>query len=446
MNQNRVLVLFADGTEAMPCHPARARQLLDADKAAVYRYQPFTIILTERESGETQDVNLQVDPGSQTTGLALIGHFEGGDRLIWAANLEHRGDQIKEALRKRKVVRKSRRSRKTRYRKPRFDNRARSDGWLPPSVQSRLDNVQEWGKRLNNRCPIIGIKCETTYFDTQKIQNSEISGTKYQQGTLKGYELREYLLKKFDHSCVYCGVTDVPLELDHVNPKSRGGSDRAGNLVISCVDCNQEKGNQPVEEFVDNEKKLKWIKQRQGESLKDAGVMNSIRWKVGEALEEIGLPVSYHSGGETKYNRTKQNYRKDHWIDAACVGEPNVYISDIYRPLQIKAEGRGDRRMCRVDSNGFPRTSAKQHKRVDGFQTGDFVRAVVPGKYKLGGIHVGKVTIRSSGSFGIKTESGFVDGINSKYCELLQRADGYSYSLESEQNTTYSASKRSAFS
>lgn len=428
MNQNRVLVLFADGTEAMPCHPARARQLLDANKAAVYRYQPFTIILTDRKSGGTQDVSLQVDPGSQTTGLALIGQFENGNRLIWAANLEHKGYQIKEDLRKRRNVRKSRRYRKIRYRKPRFNNRARPDGWLPPSVQSRVDNIREWAKKLKNRCPITQIKCETAKFDTQKIQNPEISGKEYQQGTLEGYELREYLLQKFDHSCVYCGITGVPLELDHVKPKSRGGSDRVKNLVVSCVDCNQEKGSQTVEEFVDDGEKLRWIKKRQGENLKNVGIMNSIRYKVGEALEETGLPTSYHSGGETKYNRSKQGYQKDHWIDAACVGESNVYIPDRYFFLQVKAEGRGNRQMCSVDYSGFPRTSPKQHKRVDGFQTGDLVRAVVPEKYKVSGTHVGKVSVRSNGYFNIKTKDGRVQGVNSEYCKLLQRADGYSYS------------------
>lgn len=435
MNQNRVLVLFADGSEAMPCHSARARHLLDAGKAAVYRYRPFTIILTDREDGETQDVSLQVDPGSQTTGLALVGHFQEGNRLIWAANLGHRGDQIKEALRKRRQARRSRRTRKTRYREPRFDNRTRPGGWLPPSVQSRVDNIREWAKRLTSRCPVAQIRCETVRFDTQQIQNPEIEGTEYQEGTLKGYELREYLLHKFDHSCVYCGQTGVPLELDHVTPKSRGGSDRVDNLVVSCVGCNEEKGSQPVEEFMGGEEKLSWIKKRQDETLKDIGVMNSIRWKVGEALEEIGIPTSYHSGGETKYNRSGQGYRKDHWTDAACIGEPDVHIPKTYRPLQIKAEGRGSRQLCNMDRNGFPRTSPKQSKRTDGFQTGDLVRAVVPEKYKTGGTHVGKVSVRSSGSFAVNTEDGRVDGINSTYCELLQRADGYSYSQEPKQTT-----------
>lgn len=432
-NQNRVLVLFADGTEAMPCHPARARQLLDADKAAVYRHQPFTIILTDREDGETQNVSLQVDPGSQKTGLALVGHFENENRLIWAANLEHRGDQIKEAIRKRREARRNRRSRKTRYRECRFNNRKNSNGELPPSVQSRVDNIREWAKRLKNWCPVSQVKCETVKFDTQKIQNPEISDDEYQQGTLQGYEMREYLLQKFNHSCVYCGVTDVSLELDHVKPRSRGGSDRVSNLVVSCVDCNQKKGNRSVESFVEDNQKLKWIQERQDESLKDAGVMNSIRWKIGEALEQIGLSVSYHSGSKTKHNRTKQNYKKNHWIDAACVGEQNVYIPDSYRVLQIEAKGRGDRQMCRMDKNGFPRSSAKQHKRVDGFQTGDFVRAVVPEKYKTNGTHVGKVSIRSDGYFSINTKNGRVNGINSKYCELLQRSDGYSYSLQSKE-------------
>jgi 5-methylcytosine-specific restriction endonuclease McrA len=428
MSQNRVLVLFADGSEAMPCHPARARQLLDADKAAVYRYQPFTIILTGREEGETQNVECKVDPGSQTTGLALVANFKAGRRLVWAANLEHRGDQIKEALRKRRQARRNRRSRNTRYREPRFENRTRPDSWLPPSVQSRVDNIREWTKRISNRCPVTSIVQETARFDTQKIQSPEIDGEEYQESTLKGYELREYLLYKFDHSCVYCGQTGVPLEIDHVQPKSKGGSDRVSNLVISCVDCNRAKGSEPVEEFVDDEEKLEWIQSRRQESLKDAGVLNSMRFRIGDELKKVGLPVTFSTGGRTKHNRTSQGYEKDHWTDAACVGKTgeNVHIPEDFRHLVIKAEGRGSRQMCLMDRHGFPRTSPKQQKRVDGFETGDFVRAEVPQKYKAEGTHTGKVSVRTSGSFAI-TSSTRTDGINSKYCEILQRADGYSY-------------------
>lgn len=67
----RVLVISKTKQPLMPCHPARARELLRKGKAKVYRMQPFTIILHERETGETQEVEFKVDPGSKTTGIAL---------------------------------------------------------------------------------------------------------------------------------------------------------------------------------------------------------------------------------------------------------------------------------------------------------------------------------------------------------------------------------------
>ena len=426
--QNRVFVLFSDESEAMPCHPARARQLLDTGKAAVYRHEPFTIILTEREDGDTQPTECKVDPGSKTTGLALVASFKRGKRLIWAANLSHRGHEITEKLRKRRSHRRARRSRKTRYRKQRSENRNRPEGWLSPSIRSRVDNITEWARRLAGRAPVTSIVCETDRFDTQKMQRPEIKGKEYQQGTLEGYDMREYLLYKFDHTCVYCGATEVPLEIDHVQPKSKGGSDRVSNLVTACVSCNREKGAKPIEDFVSGER-LKRVQSRRKESLRDAGVMNAMRRRIGEALSsQTELPTTFSTGSRTKYNRTEQGYAKDHWTDAACAGETGgkVYIPKGYRPLSIKAEGRGSRQMCSMDRFGFPRTSAKEHKRVDGFQTGDLVRAVVPSRYKTGGTHTGKVSVRSSGSFAV-TGSERTDGINSKHCRLLQRVDGYSY-------------------
>jgi len=108
----------------MPCHPARARKLLKSGRAKVYRRYPFTIIVTDREEFETQEIELKADPGSKTTGFAIVGDFERGDEVLWAANLDHRGQQVVQKLEKRKQVRRSRRGRKTRYRQPRFSNRA----------------------------------------------------------------------------------------------------------------------------------------------------------------------------------------------------------------------------------------------------------------------------------------------------------------------------------
>ncbi len=422
----KVFVLDKNKKPLMPCHPARARQLLKGKKAKVYRRYPFTIILMEREGGVMQGIELKVDPGSKTTGISIVGHFKRGKVTLWGANLHHRGQTIKLSLDKRRGVRRSRRHRKTRYRRLRFDNRTRPKGWLPPSLRSRVANVYQWAKRLINFVPVLSIAVETVRFDTQKLVKPEISGVEYQQGTLAGYEVREYLLWKFNRTCVYCGKRDVPLEVEHIIPKSKGGSDRVSNLTLACHKCNQKKGNQDVKVFLqDKPTVLEYLQAQTKRPLRDAAAINAIRYAIGAVLKKFGLPVSFWSGGRTKYNRTKQGYAKDHWIDAVCVGETGeqVQIPTSLKPIQIKAVGRGSRQMCRVNKYGFPRTKPKQCKRVHGFQTGDIVRAVVP-KGKYAGVHFGRVAVRTRGNFRVNK----ID-MNWKYCQLIQGADGYEYSF-----------------
>ncbi len=146
------------------------------------------------------------------------------------------------------------------------------------------------------------------------------------------------------------------------------------------------------------------------------------------SIGAIGLPLEVGTGGRTKYNRAKRGFPKTHWLDAACVGASTpetLKIEGVY-PLSIVATGHGSRQMCRVDRFGFPRTTAKRFKRVHDFQTGDIVKAVVP-KGKKAGTYVGRIAVRASGSFNIKTVNGTVQGINYRHCRLFQRADGYSY-------------------
>src|SRR5215207_9959971 len=150
----RVFVIDKNKEPLMPCHPARARQMLREGKATVFRKYPFTIILKEREGGDTQPVQVKIDPGSKTTGIAMVGDFKRGKRVIWAAELTHRGQQIRGALLSRRQLRRSRRNRKTRYRQPRFLNRRRPEGWLAPSLMSRIHNIWTWLKRLNKFTPI----------------------------------------------------------------------------------------------------------------------------------------------------------------------------------------------------------------------------------------------------------------------------------------------------
>jgi len=425
----RVFVLSNTKKPLMPCHPARARELLREGKAAVYRRIPFTIILKERSDGDLQPLELKLDPGSKATGVAILGEFKRGKRLIFAANLSHRGQAVKDALESRRSLRRSRRVRKTRYRAPRFLNRTRPKGWLPPSLMSRVCNVKAWVSKIQRFSPLSSISVETVRFDMQALENPEISGVEYQQGELLGYEVREYLLEKWGRRCAYCQKEDVPLEVEHIRPKSLGGSNRVSNLTIACRPCNERKGNKPIEEFLAKKKDLltKILKGAKA-PLKDAAAVNSTRYAIGSALKEFSLPLSFSSGGRTKFNRLKLGYPKDHWIDAACVGVTGekVYISPFHKPLLIKAESRGSRQKCLPDKYGFPRTAPKAQKRVFGFQTGDLVEAKVT-KGKKAGSYQGRVAVRSTGNFNIKAEGGIIQGISYKACRIIQRADGYSY-------------------
>jgi 5-methylcytosine-specific restriction endonuclease McrA len=195
-----------------------------------------------------EPLRLKIDPGSKTTGLALVNDASGD--VVFAAELTHRGHAIKQALDDRRGVRRSRRQRHTRYRKPRVDNRRRRDGWLAPSLESWVCNVVTWLKRLMRVCPITTISLELVKFDLQAMETPEISGVAYQQGTLAGYELREYVLEKWSRTCAYCGAQEVPLQVEHIQSRAKGGSNRVSNLCLACEPCNIQKGSQNIDVFL----------------------------------------------------------------------------------------------------------------------------------------------------------------------------------------------------
>lgn len=414
---SKVFVLDTNQQPLQPCHPAKARTLLKSGQAAIWRRYPFTIILKHAVPTPTPStLRLKIDPGSQTTGLAIVNDRTG--EVVFAAELKHRGAQIRDALTRRRVVRKGRRRRKTRYRAPRFRNRARPSGWLAPSLESRVSNIMTWVNRLRRYCPLVALSMELVRFDTQKLQNPEISGIEYTQGELMGYEVREYLLEKFDRTCAYCGARQVPLEIEHIIPRSRGGSHRVSNLTLACVPCNQQKGNRTAAEFGHPE-----VQQRAKALLRDAAAVNSTRWALSRRLEATDLPVELGSGGQTKFNRAQQSLPKTHWLDAAAVGAstPARLKIGTIRPLHITAAGHGRRQRCRTDKYGFPVQHAPRAKSYLGFQTGDMVRAtILRGKHP--GSHVGRIAIRFRPEFRLQ---GF--DVHPKYLRLLQHADGYEY-------------------
>ena len=391
-----VAVLDTRKSPQTPVHPAVARRMLRDGEAAVYRKHPFTVILKKALNGSPETLRLKIDPGSRTTGLAIVN--DARQEIVWVGELKHRGPEIKRALDHRRAMRRGRRNRNTRYRPARFDNRRRTDGWLAPSLMSRVYNVQTWVRRLCAAFPVGAVSVEVAKFDTQLMENPDISGVEYQQGTLYGYELREYLLEKFQRKCAYCGKPDVPLEIEHIVPKSRGGADRASNLTIACNLCNQKKGNQTAAEFGHPR-----VQAQARQPLRDAAMMNATRYAVRDMLQRFGLPLETGTGGRTKFNRTRAGLEKSHWADAACVGEstPDEWHIGNGQVFEIRARSyarRGRRQVCLVDKSGFPRTGGKSAVRPFGYQTGDLVR-VVKAKGKWEGTYQGRISVRSSGDF-----------------------------------------------
>jgi 5-methylcytosine-specific restriction endonuclease McrA len=420
-----VFVLSSDGQPLDPCHPARARQMLRRGRARVVRRFPMTIQLLDRcaDQSTTHPLRLKIDPGSRTTGLALVS--EQSATVVWAAELTHRSTAIRDALLARRAFRSNRRRRHTRYRPARFQNRRRPAGWLAPSLRSRVEHIVTWYHRLVQRCPIRAISLELVRFDTQALVDPEIRGVEYQQGELLGYEVREYLLEKWGRTCAYCGATGVPLQVEHIVPRTRGGSDRVSNLTLACAPCNQHKGAQTAVEFG-----FPLVQSQAQQPLRDAAAINSTRWALYQALQATGLPVEVGTGGRTKYNRTRLNWPKTHWQDAACVGASTAAQLRVATPtvLQITATGRGLHSRTRLDKYGFPRLRLPRQKRFFGVQTGDMVEARVLSGTKQGR-YVGRVAVRASGSFNVTTAIGTVQGLHHRFVRLLQRADGYRYAV-----------------
>lgn len=431
-----VFVLDRNGLPLQPCHPARARQLLAAKRAVIHRHTPLVIRLKDRTVAESSvaGVKVGVDPGSKYTGIALFttAEEETSRRGVSAIEIAHRGVRISLNMTSRAARRRGRRTRNLRYRALRFSNRTKPTGWLAPSLRHRVEGTMSWIGRLRRWAPITAVHVERVAFDTQALQNPNIGGVEYQQGTLHGYEVREYLLAKWQRRCAYCGVTDVPLNIDHIHPRSRGGTHRVSNLTMACIPCNQRKGNEPVEEFLAGKPAvLARIVAQAKTPLRDAAAVSATRWALWRALIATRLPVYVASGGRTKWNRHRTGAPKTHTLDALHVG---VLATVTGRPdtvLVAKSTGRGAYQRTRTDRFGFPRLLLPRTKTVHGFATGDLVRAVVP-TGKRAGSYTGRVAVRTKGTFNIHTSHGLVQGIHHRHVRLLQRGDGWSYTRQEE--------------
>ena len=435
-----VFVLDRSKRPLMPCTPQRARELLECGRARVHTLFPFCIRLVDRtvEQSVLQPLRLSLDPGSKTTGLAICrvdevpdadGVIEPAMHIVFLMALAHRGRAIMASLHARCAMRGRRRG-KLRYRAPRFSNRSKPEGWLAPSLKHRIDTSTAWVARFRRLAPITHLAQELVRFDMQLMQNPDISGIGYQQGTLAGYEVRAYLLEKFNRTCAYCDATGVPLQIEHIQAKAAGGSKRVSNLAVACGSCNTNKAAQDIRVFLAKDPaRLARILTQAKKPLHDAAAVNATRWALFAALKKTGLPVETGTGGRTKWNRSRLGIVKTHALDAACVGVVQNVRGTHVPTLRVKCTGRGSRSKTRLNKYGFPRAYLTRKKTAFGFRTGDMVEANVPtGKNK--GVHKGRVAIRMTGNFNIQSGlsgNAAVQGISHKHCRVRQRADGYGY-------------------
>jgi len=456
-----VFVLDKHKKPLMPCTEKRAREMLDSQRAIVHKYFPFTIRLKDRKIEEStiQPQSLKLDPGYNSTGVALVQ----GNNVQMLGEIHHKKGMVSK-LEGRRSLRSARRNRRLRHRHPKFKKEngyttSRQAGWLPPTLLARVNQQINIVKKITALTPVQSISTENVKFDTQLMQNPDIGGVEYQQGTLQGIEIKEYVLEKFHHTCVYCGKRDRIMEVDHLFPRSCGGSDRISNLVLACHNCNQKKSNMPVEDFIKEKDKLEKIYRQAKAPLHGAAAVNSSRWKLFNLLKDLGYMIECGSGGLTKFNRTQMNLPKEHYYDAVCVGKstPDEFFGKVCYIQKFFAKGRGNRQICQTDKFGFPAKyrltkEGQRYKKVHGFQTGDFVYFHHIGRGKFAGkTGIGRVNVKQDGSFYIdegghsedqeeaenetkKKKKKRIFSGSWKYCKKLQYGDGWTYEQEKIEN------------
>ena len=412
-------VFSSDYQPLMPCHPARARKLLRKGRATPHHVRGiFGIRLLDRSRAESavQEVSLNIDTGSDTSGFAIISKDEDGQRNVLAAvELKHRAKAIKATLTLRRQHRRARRGR-LRYRAPRFNNRRRPPGTLPPSVDSLRQDTMRVVHTLQKIYPISSISIERYKFDPQLMMNPDISGIEYQRGTLFGWQVRAYIMHRDYSRCAYCRRRNTRLELDHVRPRAIG-SDRGDNLVTCCRDCNLLKANQPIEEFLSDQPELlaQILNRLQRSDLTNAAHINAALPAIIRDLWQLSVPLSSADAASVAWIRGRLNIPKNHCYDAALQGDSFTSIVGLpSRALVLRANNGRSKQKANVDRHGTPigqpfrqqqrlpkhlrrRNPAAGHagrsqrysKQLIG--TGDTVRLTHRGR-----IHTGRAVVRSN--------------------------------------------------
>lgn len=313
----KVFVLNKHGSPLMPCNPRKARLLLKQQKAVIAKQMPFTIQLLYGSSGYKQPVSLGMDAGSKHVGIAAATEKE----VLFAEELTLRSDVVN-LISTRRQNRGSRRSRKTRYREARFDNRVHSKhkGWLAPSIEVKIQEHITAIKRVQQILPVTEVHVETAEFDTQRMKAMEEGkplpvGADYQLGEMyDSYNVRQYVLKRDNYTCQCCGKhgDGVKFHVHHLESRKTGGN-APGNLITLCEDCH--KAIHAGTKTLPDRKAKRSVK-----SLRDAAFMGIMRKTLLKRLRtELDIPVTETYGYITKLHRDLYRVNKSHINDAIVI-------------------------------------------------------------------------------------------------------------------------------
>ncbi|MCL4496367.1 MAG: RNA-guided endonuclease IscB [Firmicutes bacterium] len=398
-----VYVLNQHSEPLMPCSPRKARVLLKQNKAKVVNRTPFTIQLLYGSSGYKQEISLGVDAGTKHIGLSATTH----NRVLYEAEVLLRTD-IQDLFATRREFRRARRHRKTRYRQPRFDNRRRKGGWLPPSIQNKVDAHLKVIGQVAKILPITRITVEVAQFDTQLLKNPEISGVAYQQGAQMGFwNVREYVLYRDHHTCQWCqGKSgDKILNVHHRESRKTGG-DAPDNLVTLCETCHHKIHREGLEDRV----------QRKTASLRDATQMTVLRWFVYHGIKAEYPQAKLTYGYITKNTRIQHKLEKSHMADARCIsGHPDAALSEqTYLIKQVRGQNRQLHKATIL--KGGMRKANKAPRFLFGYQLFDKVRYNNQECFVFGR--------RASGYFDLRLLDGtkISAGVSYKKLTLIERA------------------------
>lgn len=405
-----VYVLNKDGHPLMPTsRHGKVRHLLKEGKAKVIKRCPFTVQLLYNSTNYTQPISLGVDAGSKVIGLSATTNT----KELFASNITIRND-IVNLLSTRRQNRRTRRSHKTRYRQPRFNNRVSSkkQGWLAPSIQNKVETHLTCIKRVYDILPITNIVVEVASFDIQKIKNTSISGVEYQQGEqLNFWNVREYVLHRDNHTCQCCKgkSKDNILNVHHIESRKTGGN-APNNLITLCETCHTKYHKGII-------KLPKTIKR--GMSFRDAAFMGIMRWAFYNKLKTIYPNVSLTYGYITKNIRINNNLPKDHYIDARCIsGHPLATpLNYVYYQKKVRCHNR------QIHKNTFLKGGIRKRNQapylVKGFRLFDKVLYQGQECFIFGRRSTGRMDIRLLDGTHINPSVGF------KKLKLLEPRSNY---------------------